>query len=229
MMKGLLIGLIIGITVWWLLVQRLREKPWTEKGVIPASQDAFTSNAPKVGLWVFLAMVASLFLIFNSAYLMRMNHGGGGLEAWTPVSEPGVLWLNSIALTLASIAMQLATGCAGRSDLRGVRSYYTAGGILTLVFLGGQLLAWQQLSASGAYDGDNPAYAFFILLTAVHGLHLIGGLVVAARTAARVWRGLDDMSIEAAAKIRQSVQLTTTYWHFLLIVWFGLFALLSFT
>lgn len=229
MIKGLAIGLVLGVTVWWLLVQRLRAKPWIEKGVIPASQDDFTSNAPKVGLWVFLAMVASLFLIFNSAYLMRMSHGGGGLAAWAPVDEPGVLWLNSIVLTLASIAMQLATSSAERNDLKGVRSYYTAGGVLTLLFLAGQLLAWRQLAATGAYDEGNPAFAFFILLTAVHGLHLIGGLAVAARTASKVWRGVEEMSLEAAGRIRQSVALTTTYWHFLLLVWFGLFALLSFT
>lgn len=229
MMTGLFIGMVTGITVWWLLVQRLRDKPWTEKGVLPASQDTITSNAPKVGLWVFLAMVASLFLIFNSAYLMRMGHGHGELAQWAPIGEPGVLWINSIVLTLASIAMQLATSAAGRADFKGLRSYYTAGGVLTLVFLAGQLLAWRQLDASGLYAPDNPAYAFFILLTAVHGLHLIGGLLVLARTAARIWAGLDEASVEAAGEVRQSVQLTTTYWHFLLIVWFGLFALLSFT
>ncbi len=228
MMTGLFIGMCVGVTVWWLLVQRLRDKPWTEKGILPASQDALTSNAPKVGLWVFLAMVTSLFLIFNSAYLMRMG-GHGGFAQWTPVDEPGVLWLNSIVLTLASIAMQLASGCAGRSDVRGMRSYYTAGGVLTLLFLAGQLLAWRQLAASGLYTQDNPAYAFFILLTAVHGLHLIGGLWVLGRTAAKIWGGLENASVEAAGRVRQSVQLTTTYWHFLLIVWFGLFALLSFT
>lgn len=229
MMTGLLIGMLTGITVWWLLVQRLRDKPWVEKGMLPASQDTITSNAPKIGLWVFLAMVTSLFLIFNSAYLMRMGYGHGGLESWVPVDEPGVLWINSIVLTLASIAMQFATSCAGRNDARGMRTYYTAGGALTLLFLAGQLLAWRQLGASGAYDASNPAYAFFILLTAVHGLHLIGGLWVMARTAAKLWRGLETASAEAAGKVRQSVQLTTTYWHFLLLVWFGLFALLSFT
>lgn len=229
MMTGLFIGLVTGVTVWWLLVQRLREKPWAAKGVLPASQDTTTSNAPKVGLWLFLAMVASLFLIFNSAYLMRMDHGSGGFAQWTPVQEPGVLWINSIVLILASLAMQFATNCAARSDLYGMRTYYTAGGVLTLVFLAGQLLAWRQLGASGLYDETNPAYAFFILLTAVHGLHLIGGLFVLARTATRIWRGLEHAGAEAAAQVRQSVQLTTTYWHFLLIVWFGLFALLSFT
>ena len=62
MMTALVIAMLTGITLWWLLVQRLKAKPWTEQGVIPGSQDSLTASAPKVGLWVFLAMVTSLFL-----------------------------------------------------------------------------------------------------------------------------------------------------------------------
>jgi cytochrome c oxidase subunit III len=106
MMTGLFLGMLTAITVWWFLVQRLRAKPWTEQGIIAASQDDFTSVAPKVGLWVFLAVVGSLFLIFSSAYLMRMGHGHGGhMQEWVAVDEPAMLWLNTIVLVLASVAM----------------------------------------------------------------------------------------------------------------------------
>src|SRR5690606_12624176 len=89
MMTALFIGMLTGITVWCLLVQRFKTKPWIEQGVIPASQDDFTSSAPKVGLWVFLGVVASLFLIFTGAYVMRMDHGhGGGMQPWVAVDEP---------------------------------------------------------------------------------------------------------------------------------------------
>jgi cytochrome c oxidase subunit 3 len=60
----------------------------------------------------------------------------------------------------------------------------------------------------------------------VHGLHLIGGLVVLARTAARIWGGLDQASVVAMGKVRMSVHLCTVYWHWLLLVWLGVFALL---
>lgn len=226
MMTALAIGLLLGVTVWWLLVQRLRDKPWTVQGVIPGSQDALTSSAPKVGLWAFLAMVASLFLIFTSAYVMRMGHGHGGLQEWHAVAEPWVLWLNTAALIAASIAMQVAHYRVGKGDLHATRNYFSAAGALTVAFLLGQALAWEQLKSAGHYDHTNPAYSFFILLTAVHGLHLIGGLWVLGGAAARLWQGFEHVSVVRIAAIRQSVQLCTTYWHFLLLVWLGLFVLL---
>lgn len=229
MMTALFIGMVTGITVWWLLIQRLKDKPWTERGVIAASQDEFTSSAPKVGLWVFLAMVTSFFLIFNSAYLMRMGSGHGELASWVPLDEPAVLWLNTAVLVLASVAMQMARNLANKDDLRGLRTYHTAGLALSLAFLCGQVLAWQQLASTGDYGPGHPAFTFFILLTAVHGLHLLGGMWVAGRTNLRVWRGLEGASVAEVASVRQSVQLCTTYWHFLLIVWVALFAQLSFT
>lgn len=226
MMTPLAIALLLGVTVWWLVVQRLRDKPWTVQGVIPGSQDSFTSSAPKVGLWVFLGMVASLFLIFAGAYVMRMDHGHSPLQEWQPLSEPAVLWLNTVVLVIASSMLQIAQTRVTRDDLAGTKVYFSAGGILTVVFLLGQAFAWWQLAELGNYDHTNPAYSFFVLLTAAHGLHLVGGLVVLGRTAARLWRGLNKASVVQIAAVRQSVTLCTIYWHFLLLVWLGLFVLL---
>ena len=50
----LFIAMCISMVVAFLLIRRLQEKPWTQIGVIEASQDNLTSSAPKVGLWVFL-------------------------------------------------------------------------------------------------------------------------------------------------------------------------------
>jgi cytochrome c oxidase subunit 3 len=229
MMTGLLIGMIIGVTVWWVLIQRLQDKPWTEHGVIEGSQDGLTSSAPKVGLWVFLAMVTSFFLIFNSAYLMRMGFGHGSLHDWVSVPEPSLLWLNTLLLIAASVSMQISRGCAIKGNLAGVKKYFTAAGVFTVLFLAGQVMAWRQLGLMGEYNHTNPAYTFFILLTAIHGLHLIGGLWVLSRTAARVWHGLANSDVVQVGAVRQSVQLCTTYWHYLLIVWLALFTLLSLT
>jgi cytochrome c oxidase subunit III len=59
----------------------------------------------------------------------------------------------------------------------------------------------------------------------VHGLHLLGGLLVLGRTTARIFR-LDANNVVARGRIRTSVQLCTTYWHWLLLIWLGVFALL---
>jgi len=109
---------------------------------------------------------------------------------------------------------------ARREDAGGVRTGLIAAGVLTCAFLAGQLAVWQQLNDAGYFLATNPANAFFYLLTAVHGVHLVGGLVAWARTAAKVWRGIE------VAKVRLSVELCAIYWHFLLGVWLVLFALL---
>jgi cytochrome c oxidase subunit 3 len=225
MLSALLIAMLTAITIWWLLIQRLKDKPWTKQGVLPTSQEGLTSSAPKVGLWVFLAVVSSLFGLFASAYMMRMA-GHGGLASWQPLDEPSVLWINTLVLVLASGAMQIARNRIDDSDLTGGRSYFISAGVLTVVFLAGQILAWQQARASGNLGPGNPAYSFFVLLTAVHGLHLIGGLFVLGRTTLRIFHSADATNVVARSRIRMSVQLCTTYWHWLLLIWLGVFALL---
>jgi cytochrome c oxidase subunit 3 len=225
MLSALLIAMLTAITVWWLLIQRLKDKPWMKQGVVPTSQETVTSSAPKVGLWVFLAVVSSLFGLFASAYMMRVG-GHGGLVVWQPLDEPGILWINTLVLVLASGAMQVARNRIDLDDLRGGRPYFLTAGVLTVVFLAGQMLAWQQARASSGFGPGSPAYSFFVLLTAVHGLHLLGGLWVLGRTAARIFRAVDVEQVVARSRIRMSVQLCTTYWHWLLLVWLGVFALL---
>jgi cytochrome c oxidase subunit 3 len=225
MLTALLIAMLTVITVWWLLIQRLKDKPWTKQGVVPTSQETVTSSAPKVGLWVFLAVVSSLFGLFASAYSMRMV-GHGGLASWQQLDEPNILWINTLVLVLASGAMQIARNRIDNDDLAGGRSYFLAAGLLTLVFLAGQIWAWPQAQASKELGPDSPAFSFFVLLTALHGLHLVGGLVVLGRTTRRLFRGVDPSHVVARSRIRTSVQLCTTYWHWLLLIWLGLFALL---
>jgi cytochrome c oxidase subunit 3 len=226
MMTAMFIAMLTAITIWWLLVRQLREKSWLQQGVLRTSQETTTSSAPKVGLWVFLAVVTSLFGLFASAYMMRLHDAHGALAAWQPLTEPRILWLNTALLVLSSAALQIARGRAEAADLRGLRTYFLAGGLLTVAFLGGQILAWDSVRETGQYGPSNPAFAFFVLITAVHGLHMLGGLFVLARTATRVWRGIDAADTAALSRTQLSVQLCTTYWHWLLLIWLGVFALL---
>jgi cytochrome c oxidase subunit 3 len=110
---------------------------------------------------------------------------------------------------------------ARRGDIDGIAVGLCAGGASAITFLVGQLLAWRQLNGAGYFLASNPANSFFYLITAVHGLHLVGGLVALGRTAAKVLRGAE------ASQIRLSVELCTIYWHFLLLVWLVLLGLLT--
>jgi len=214
----LFLAAILAVVVWWLSHQRLTSKPWLEAspiGQVPGT-GASPLPAAKIGLGVFLAVVGSLFALFVSAYFMRM-----AVADWRPLPVPDVLWPNTGMLILSSVALQWAVVSARRGQIDGVRLGLVAGGAYAVAFLVGQLLAWWQLTAGGYLLASNPANAFFYLITAVHGLHLLGGLVALGRTIARVWRGAD------LARVRLSVELCAMYWHFLLLVWLLLFALLT--
>ena len=207
----------MAVVVWWLVRQTVNVKPWMEQRPIDIvhGDGALSIPSVKVGLGVFLAVATSLFALLISAYFMRKMSAD-----WTDLAVPRVLWLNTGVLILSSVAMQWTRAAARRGQIDGVRSGLIAGGVLTFAFLAGQLWAWQQLNASRYFVAANPANAFFYLLTALHGLHLLGGLVVWGRTTAKVWRGAE------VGAVRLSVELCTLYWHYLLLVWLVLFALL---
>lgn len=217
-------ALATGIIVWLVLVSKLQVKPW-EAQVAAPDGSGFGGFAPKrIGLWIFLAVITSLFGLFLSAYYMRMGahgHAGHGAGNWTAIRDPGILWFNTIILIVSSVAMQSARASVTRGQLDQTRIRLFAAGLLTAGFLIGQMVAWRQLRLSEVFSPQNPAVAFFYVLTAVHGLHLLGGLFVWTRTLARSLK--KDLE---AIDLRLSVELTTVYWHYLLLVWLGLFAVL---
>ncbi len=211
------LAVIMATVIGWLLRQTLNTQPWDANDPVEnePGRGILNIEPAKVGLISFITVVTSLFALFLSAYMMRMR-----LADWNSLTEPKLLWLNTGLLVFASIAFQLTRNASKRSQLLTVKTGLIAGGACTILFLLGQLVAWQQLNAGGYFMTSNPANSFFYLLTALHGLHLIGGMWVWGRTTMRVLTGAD------AESVRLSVELCTVYWHYLLLVWIGLFALL---
>ncbi|MCV0396623.1 MAG: cytochrome c oxidase subunit 3 [Rhizobiaceae bacterium] len=201
---------------WWLSRQGLMSKPWLEQGVVGHLGEQPTLPAERIALVVFLAVVGALFALFASAYFMRME-----LPDWRSLPVSRVLWLNTGILVLSSAALQCAVFAARRRQADTLKLALVTGGISALTFLAGQLFAWQELFANGDFLADNPANSFFYLLTGMHGLHILGGLVALARVTAKAWDG------PVTDRLQLSTELCATYWHFLLFVWFGLFVLLA--
>ena len=222
--------LSIGVIIWFLLIRKLNTRSWERHGssvhVRSARGDVGDVEVPpaRIALWVFLAVITSLFGLFISAYFIRMGHGHGamhGISDWRSVSKPPILWVNTAMLIMSSVAMQLARRAAGSNQRGRVRGYLFAGGAFALLFLGGQLAAWHELRASGYGLTSGPAGAFFYVLTGVHGLHLLGGLAVWLKTMLR----MRTRAVELI-EVRLSIELCTVYWHYLLLVWLVMFALL---
>jgi cytochrome c oxidase subunit 3 len=201
-----------------MIFRQLTEKPWeTVPGGIDDRHNGGASPLPAatIGLRVFLAVVTVLFMLLIIAYGGRM-----AVEDLRPGPEPRLLWLNTALLILSSAAMQWAWAGARRGRIGDVKRGLLGGGVFAFAFLAGQVLAWRQLATMAGYDVTNPAIAFFYLITALHALHVAGGIVAWGRTTLKIW---DDCEV---AQIRQSVELCTIYWHFLLLIWLVLFSLL---
>ena len=204
------------------LLQKLTEKSWETEGTnraLPGSgEGALRIPIQKVALRTFIAVLTVMFGLFIVAYYIRME-----LDDWRPLPEPNLLWFNTGILFLCSFSLQWTRSLLNKNDIKKVQTSMLVGGVLTIAFVLGQVLAWRALNNQGYYLNSNPANAFFYLLTGIHALHLLGGLWVWTRASIRIWFGArpDD--------IRLSVELCSTYWHFLLLVWLVLFGLLSYT
>jgi cytochrome c oxidase subunit III len=215
------IVIVAAFAGWWLSRQRLTAKPWLEVGLIDEIADPSPQATAKLGLGAFLVVVSSLFALLVSAYAMRM-----GMSDWRALPMPIVLWFSTGLLILASIAFHMAVIAARCGEFGHLRSGLLAAGVCSLAFLAAQLLAWRELAASGYFAATNPASAFFYLVTAIHGAHMLGGLVALCRTCARAFAAPRGIAPKAMGELTLSVELCAMYWHFLLLVWLVLFALL---
>jgi cytochrome c oxidase subunit 3 len=214
---AIVVALLTGIAVWFAVASRLTAKPWENRGP-EGDIGAIRMTPQRIGLWVFMAVVTSLFALFLTAYSMRMHHSVG----WCHLTIPNLLWFNTGALLAASVALQIASNAVadGRRGL--ARTALIAAGALSIGFLAGQVLAWRAVGPSLYFVQGSPAIAFFYVLTIVHGLHLVGGLAVLGRASLRFAGGAELIDL------RQSLSLCATYWHFLLLVWLAVFGVLLF-
>lgn len=196
-------------------------KPWNTVGLPEGIEPRPAFNMPneKVALIFFAVCASVLFSLLVVSYFIRMSVGD-----WVPLATPTMLWVNTGVLALSSVCFHFAvlqsrkTGTVRFGSGAGLLSL--AGGLLAILFIAGQYSVSQQLLAAGHGVRVNAANSFFYLLTGIHVLHLLGGLWVWARAQLRLALRSD---IKDA---RLSLELCAWYWHFLLIIWAGLFYLL---
>ena len=223
---------VVVTSLWWLKHQRLTSKPWLESGLdnIEYGTDHVGLSKAKMGLLVFLAVVGMLFALFFSGHFMRQE-----IEDWRPMPLPPVVWINGILLLAASIYLQAALIVARRQnrDLAYSSSIYLRltllkdhessdvsvkhlllyACVLTTAFLIGQLVAWKSVANDGFLLSGNPANSFFYVLTGLHALHILGGLIALFQTTANSWNK------PQAEKLLSRIDLCALYWHFLFFIW----------
>lgn len=209
------------------LFRTLREKPWEHEPALaghPVPAPADPLGPARIAVRFVMAIVGVLFFLFIITYLSRSQYPDFQSLAgqpWQPFNDTGRLWFNTGLLVLSSVGMQGGLWAARHERLNGAVLGISVAVFFAIAFLLAQIDLWQRLQSLGFYLSSNPANSYFYLLTAVHGLHLLGGLVVLSNIVFRVWYD------GASASLGGPLGLCTQYWHFLLAVWLVLFALLA--
>jgi cytochrome c oxidase subunit III len=196
----------------------------------------------RLGLAVGITPVIMLFVSFTSAYIIRQGlptldeQTNQYIHDWLPVNLPWVLLLvNTTVLVISSITMELArrhiTREAALAPVRSIpgislgdeRSFPWLGVtvVLGLGFLFGQWMAWKELAYRGFFLATSPSSSFVYLLTGVHALHLVGGVV------ALLYAAVSALMRRPVEARRIVVDITAWYWHFMALLWIYVFALLE--
>src|SRR5216683_990049 len=183
----------------------------------------------RLGMAVALSSIAMIFVSFTSAYLVRQGlptldtRTGTLVHDWIPVSLPPLLFLNTLVLLVSSITIELArrqtvrataaaTQATTPTKLSNQISWLALMIVLGFAFLAGQFVAWRELAATGFYLATSPSSSFVYLLTGMHGMHLLGGVLVllfAATAASRRTLASQIVIVDA----------TRWYWHFMAALW----------
>jgi cytochrome c oxidase subunit 3 len=169
-------------------------------------------------VWVLMIPIVMLFAGLTSSLVVRK----GISDDWVSIQIPKILWLNTLVLLSSSAALELSRRALKRGNQPGFRVWLWLTAALGTLFLLGQIAAWRELAAQGAFLSSNPSSAFFYVLTASHGAHLIGGMVALFYLTIRVFQN------QFGARRRSALKATAVYWHFMDGLWIYLIALLIF-
>lgn len=207
--------------------QKLTEKSWLEGGdpdsLKPAPDFNSQLMAERIALGFFLAIVTVLFTLFFVTFITHSQYPDfeplAG-ETWRPLSDRSLLWINTALLAVSGVAMHTAWHQGKRDRTNASLLAMMLAAFFGLLFVVGQLWLWRQMASMGHHLTANPASSYFYLLTAVHGMHLLGGVVVLTRCIVHFWRGASER------RRRASLALCTVYWHYLFGLWALVFALL---
>jgi cytochrome c oxidase subunit 3 len=188
-------------------------------GELRAVKD-YSPPPASTGIWVVLASIAMSFAAFTSALIVRQ---GSALD-WRHLTLPRILYLNTLVLFASSFALEVARRRVG-AFMGGLKNQVTSPArwlyitlFLGLLFVAGQYAAWLQLRSQGLYLATNPNSSFFYVLTAIHAVHVLGGLGGLARVIHRLNKSI----------LRKStLDATAHYWHFMDALWVYLLLLLG--
>ena len=177
----------------------------------------------RIGMWFLLLVVLMTFGGLIGAYIVISTKGE--LE-WKPFDLPLQVWVSTILIIASSATYQISKKALSAENQTKAKNWFLATTVLGGMFISSQLLSWFQLVQRGVYMASNPYAGFFYILTAVHALHVFGGIIVLGYVLLRTWNR--TASLEELEKRQALSRSVGMYWHFMDGLWIILFVLLGF-
>lgn len=169
-------------------------------------------NPTKFVVWLLIVASVMLFASFTSAYIVRRGEGN-----WLTFDIPLQFAVSCLVAILSSITMQLAYKMAKTDEIAKLKwlliSTITLAGLFCLM----QWLGWEALVANNIHFVGNPSESFFYVISGVHLVHVIGGMVFLIVTLFKA------INLKVHKKNLLTIQLCATYWHFLGAAWLYLY------
>jgi cytochrome c oxidase subunit 3 len=186
--------------------------------IVEESKKPLAMNPKKFGMWLFLVTVVMIFASLTSAYIVRRADGN-----WTHFELPTLFWMTTVVILLSSVTMQWGYMAAKKDDLKTVRLMTILTSVMGVIFLAGQVEGWLQLAREGIHLVGNPSGSFVIILVLVHAVHLVSAVIVVLVVTRSAFK------LKIGSKNLLQIELCTTYWHFLGVLWLYLFVFLLLT
>ncbi|NQW27745.1 MAG: cytochrome c oxidase subunit 3 [Flammeovirgaceae bacterium] len=172
-------------------------------------------NAKKFALWLFLISVCMLFAGLTSAYLVKKSDGN-----WLQFDMPQIFLYSTIVLIISILSMHWTYRSAKNNTLLSLKWGLLFTGLLAIIFSYLQFEGWGQLVETNVFLVGNPSGSFVYVFSGLHLVHLLGGLGFL------VVVFVDTLKFQVHSKNLLTIEMCTTYWHFLGGLWIYLYLFL---
>jgi cytochrome c oxidase subunit III len=185
--------------------------------------ETFNPDKARIITWFLLLAVLMTFGGLIGAYVVLATNGAA---EWQPFDLPVQVWISTALLLVSSITYEFARHALFADQFDRSRKFLIVTTGLGAAFISSQLLVWLALVNRGFYLRGNPYAGFFYILTAVHAIHVAGGIVALGTILLRTWNET-PFSQELTYR-RNLARSVGWYWHFMGGLWIVLFILLGF-
>ena len=199
----------------------LTEKPWeANQAAIDSKHSGQTfniSNQMSVVIIIF-GISSVLFSLIFTGYLYSLPPG----QDTTFILKTNMLWINTLVLIMVTYFFDKIRRDFNNNLTNNIKKNLIIVGALSYLFLILQLILWYQLMIDGNYVSTNTYFSSFYFFTALHGIHLLGGLFFWGKVTSKVFK-LEERDYK---KEERSITALSVYWLFLFIVWFVFFTIM---